>query len=40
MDSGKNLGGKAHREFELVVAFENVGLAFPTAKGFPIDKSF
>lgn len=39
MNPGKNFGREAHGEFELVVALENVRVAFPAAKGFPIDES-
>jgi hypothetical protein len=40
MNPGKNFGWKAHGEFELIVAFEDIRLAFPTAESFPIDESF
>lgn len=39
MDPRKNVRREAHGELELVIAFEDVRLAFPTAKSFPIDET-
>ncbi len=40
VNSHKYLGREAHGEFELVVAFKDVRMAFPAAESFPIDESF
>jgi len=39
MDPGKNFRRKAHGDFELVIAFEDIRVVFAGAESFPIDET-